>query len=155
MSSQDADYVLVKYTHPNRGQHKVLGVSTGISYGYRAGGEVFLVHINDVKAQNHLFEIINTDVNVPEVKRDTVSPTDLSTGKPVEVVEEKISQQTFFDLQTVAGISSTIAQQLNSAGVQDLQGLIDFGADNLMMIKGIGPKRAEAIIASAVEMSKQ
>jgi glycosyltransferase involved in cell wall biosynthesis len=54
-SMSDGDYVLSKYIHPNRGVHGVTGASTRTDYGYRAGGDVFLVHKNDIASQPHLF----------------------------------------------------------------------------------------------------
>jgi hypothetical protein len=54
----DSQYVLVKYTHPNIGQHTVMGMATQTKYGYRGGGEIFLVHAQDIAAQPHLFAVI-------------------------------------------------------------------------------------------------
>lgn len=56
----DAEYVLAKYIHPNVGQHPVIGVETKIRYGFRGGGEIFLVHKKDLTAQPHLFSVIDT-----------------------------------------------------------------------------------------------
>lgn len=66
----DAEFVLAKYTHPNRGEHAVIGTSTRTKYGFRGGGEIFLVHKDDVEAQPHLFEVIDQKPTpVPEVPR--------------------------------------------------------------------------------------
>jgi glycosyltransferase involved in cell wall biosynthesis len=56
----DAEYVLAKYIHPNIGQHPVIGAETHIRYGFRGGGEIFLVHKKDLTAQPHLFSVIDT-----------------------------------------------------------------------------------------------
>ena len=64
----DSLYVLVKYTHPNRGQHIVMGMATQTKYGYRGGGEIFLVHKQDIAAQPHLYEVIpNEPTPIPQV----------------------------------------------------------------------------------------
>ncbi|GAG15832.1 unnamed protein product, partial [marine sediment metagenome] len=54
-TSVDENLVRAKYLHPNRGQHLVIGGVEKINYGYRAGGDIFLVHKNDIASQPHLF----------------------------------------------------------------------------------------------------
>ena len=62
----DEDYVMIKYLHPNRGNHHVIGAETKTKYGYRGGGSQFLVNIKDVEAQPHLFEILDSSTKMPE-----------------------------------------------------------------------------------------
>jgi glycosyltransferase involved in cell wall biosynthesis len=77
----DADYSLAKYTHPNTGLHSVVGGHTGIKYGYRGGGEVFLVHRDDIQAQTHLFTIVDEKPTVipPLVKEAAPEPVAIAT----------------------------------------------------------------------------
>ena len=82
----DADFVMIKYNHPNIGEHKVVGASTGKNYGYRKGGDQFLVHMNDINLQPHLFVRIQVENPTPAVQApppaiQEVSPLpgDLST----------------------------------------------------------------------------
>jgi hypothetical protein len=56
MNVQDSALVLCKYKHPNIGQHPVVGAQTRTSYGYRSGGDEFLVNREDIRATPHLFE---------------------------------------------------------------------------------------------------
>ena len=55
MRLSDDDFVKVKYTHPNRGVHKVVGGVTKTMYGFRQGGSTFLVHKDDIAGFPHLF----------------------------------------------------------------------------------------------------
>lgn len=66
----DSDYVLVLYTHPNKGRHGVVGADTKKNYGYRAGGDQFLVHRRDVAAQPQFYRIIQSAERV-SVKQPT------------------------------------------------------------------------------------
>jgi glycosyltransferase involved in cell wall biosynthesis len=74
----DDNFVMAKYLHRNRGNHHVIGAATKTKYGYRGGGSQFLVNIEDVKAQPHLFEVIDGEAKVPE---QTVT----STAPPVAI----------------------------------------------------------------------
>jgi GT2 family glycosyltransferase len=73
MEHNDEDYVMVKYLHPNRGNHHVIGAETKTKYGYRSGGSQFLVNMKDIKAQPHLFEIIGSEAKVPEPEAGRVT----------------------------------------------------------------------------------
>jgi hypothetical protein len=75
----DSQYVLAKYTHPNIGQHVVMGVATQTKYGYRGGGEIFLVHKQDIAAQPHLFEVIPSEpLPIPQ-------PSPVAPPPPVQI----------------------------------------------------------------------
>jgi glycosyltransferase involved in cell wall biosynthesis len=45
---KDGDMVLIEYTHPNRGDHAVVGSVTKTFYGYHGQGARFLVHKDDI-----------------------------------------------------------------------------------------------------------
>jgi glycosyltransferase involved in cell wall biosynthesis len=75
----DEQYVMAKYVHPNQGVHGVIGVATRTNYGYRGGGETFLVHRDDVAAQPHLFQPLEI---VPVATAPAAPPPE--PVKPVE-----------------------------------------------------------------------
>lgn len=147
MTSSDEEFVLTLYLHPNRGQHHVIGGATGFNYGYRAGGDKFLVHVRDIVSQPNLFQRIT--VSIPkEVKVEPPKP------KAIEVVNEESEED--FDLQKIAGVSGSIAQNLNAAGIHSVRELANIDKNLLMQIKGIAERRADAIIASAnLELKKE
>lgn len=64
----DTELVECIYMSPNIGDHDVRGASTGIRYGYRAGGQRFLVHRADIAAQPHLFRQVE-GIRAPEPER--------------------------------------------------------------------------------------
>jgi predicted flap endonuclease-1-like 5' DNA nuclease len=52
-----------------------------------------------------------------------------------------------FDLQTLPGVTPQIAMGLQALGAHTPEDVVNLGVDGLRRIKGIGDKRAEAIIA--------
>lgn len=89
----------------NIGNKHVVGRITGIRYGYVGAGRQFLVHVEDIGAQPHLFRILQTHVtpppdNVPEVAPPTpvattpvnpnvrVAPLPKTTGIPEHIAPE-------------------------------------------------------------------
>ena len=87
----DGDVVMIRYKHPNRGQHQVRGSATRRDYGYRGGGEMFLVEHADAVAAPHLFEIVERPVakHIPEKKPDLQPPPDLLEVAVAKGVLEK------------------------------------------------------------------
>lgn len=147
----DDNFVLVRYTHPNRGQHRVIGAATGRDYGYHAGGDMFLVHKRDIEVQK-FFEVAETTAE-KKTSADIYghSPAPIEP-KPLPEAEEELEiddKRPFFDLQTIAGITSITEQMLHARGVYTPEDVIELGEDGLKEIKGIGDKRAESIIISA------
>ena len=83
----DQDFVLCIYTHPNVGQHRVLGGSTSMDYGYRGGGEVFLVHKADIRLESKKFKPVEIpEPPVPVEAEEVVMP---EPPPPVALVEEE------------------------------------------------------------------
>ncbi len=58
LEMNDEDFVMVDYTSKNIGTHTVVGAASKIDYGYRQGGDRFLVHKSDIKVSPHLFKPI-------------------------------------------------------------------------------------------------
>lgn len=152
----DDSIVLISYDHPNRGMHRVIGAATGTDYGYRAGGERFLVDKRDIAANPKIFTIINTQVEAPKQEIVETPPPVVAKGAKaprkeakVEVPEIKSAveeRKEYSDLQLIPGVTPTIAAQLNGMGVHTLQELADLSLDDLMNIKGIGKSRATTIM---------
>jgi len=85
-SMSDDNFVMCTYTHPNLGEHRVIGPATQIDYGFRGGGQEFLVHRADVDAAPNLFlkEIVpaveppsKQEVEVPAIE-DELPPENIA-----------------------------------------------------------------------------
>lgn len=70
----DNDVEMVRYMHPNRGQHPVYGLATKKFYGMRAGGgtETFLVHRADIAAAPHYYHMVAPIPTAP--RKEIVAP---------------------------------------------------------------------------------
>lgn len=100
----DDNFVLCLYNHPNTGDHPVVGSSTGMNYGYRAGGNTFLVHKADIASMPDLFIPVDTfskpvDKEVPdtvkeeevvdyEARNSTLIEDSVTLQKAIDVVEK-------------------------------------------------------------------
>ena len=140
--AEDKDLVLCIYQHPNRGDHKVTGPSTGTQYGYRGGGTRFYVHKNDIALAPHLFVPITV---VAEKKAEPPPPP--PPPPPREYNHPEEDKVEVFDLQGLPGVTPQIAMGLNAMGAHSPEDVLELGITGLSRIKGIGEKRAEAIIA--------
>lgn len=74
----DDDLVLCIYTSRNVGQHRVIGGATGKDYGYRGGGERFLVLKADIALESKKFQ----PVEVPVAPGVTMPEEDVVTETP-------------------------------------------------------------------------
>ncbi len=155
--ANDSDMVMARYKHPNRGQHTVVGPATKIKYGFRAGGDVFLVHKDDVRTQPHLYEEIETREVAAPVKappapppealpepealeaEDTTPPADVITGDSPPVRDINI-------VGRLPGVTAPIAEQLDADGIETADQVLELGIDGLQKYTGIGKVKAEAII---------
>lgn len=150
----DESFVKVRYDHPNRGDHRVVGPASRIDYGYRAGGDIFLVHKDDVKASPHLFTVIEVErgkVQAPiEEKVATPEPTPLTKGES-EVIHEAGESIAVLDPQSLPGVTPTVAKEMENAGINSLEKILKMGVDGLLGVKGIGKARAELIYNYAKE----
>jgi glycosyltransferase involved in cell wall biosynthesis len=80
---EDSEFVLCRYTHPNTGQHMVVGAETRVQYGYRGGGEIFLVHRKDIQAQPHLYLVLEQEARpVPQPPPEVPPPPALVIAEP-------------------------------------------------------------------------
>lgn len=94
VQSVDDKMVTIRYKHPNIGNHMVIGRATGTKYGYRGGGAVFDVHIDDIRAASNLFEIIENPQVPDEILPQKQSPPpqllESPPPPPLEVVAEEV-----------------------------------------------------------------
>jgi glycosyltransferase involved in cell wall biosynthesis len=164
----DNDFVLTEYMHMNRGQHSVVGASTGIKYGYRGGGDIFLVHKNDIAVQPHLFRAVRSAPEQTSIPRPP-EPSPIVEPEIVEVEEQKTTEEIFlgpeaeedvpeieevieqekFDLQTIPGVTPAIADALAEMGGVNPREIIKLGVNKIKKIKGVGPTRAFLIYDGA------
>lgn len=63
--NSDSNFVLVDYLSLNTGEHGVVGMSTRTNYGYRKGGDKFIVHVDDIAIQPHLFKLVASNPDAP------------------------------------------------------------------------------------------
>lgn len=160
---QDSNMIRIQYMHQNKGSHPVIGAVTRTHYGYRRGGDIFLMHRSDIEAQPHLFvEQEDMVLNAPKVERTTPPPTPVKQPpkveeKPVAINEEPDEAQlvaiddakTRADIinpQLLPGVSPTIAKDMEVAGLKTYQAIIDAGMSGLTKINGLGPAKAGGIL---------
>jgi predicted flap endonuclease-1-like 5' DNA nuclease len=197
----DSEFKLCQYLHPNRGQHPVIGGAVfanripelqmigareggfKIHYGFRGGGEKFLVHVEDIKMAPHLFRAVEMPPQPPPVERQPlagpipvdfqgqeividVSDDDNSPPAPKRIDlgqvmgagreqprEEPISGNGR-DLQKLPGVTAKMAANLSRQGVNDLDDILDLGEEGLAELNNIGPQRAKIIFNAAMERAK-
>jgi glycosyltransferase involved in cell wall biosynthesis len=183
----DADFVKAKYMHPNRGQHRVIGSTLfptrfeglnmidkgdgfAIDYGYRAGGDTFLIHRADHELQAHLFHILEERIPTPATPRGDLPPppstpipshleeiaqaasevTDKTAADVFESIVETVSKEPpsmqGFDPQTLPGITAEIAQQFEADGIASISEIVELGVEGLQKYKGIGAVKAQRIL---------
>ena len=196
LALSDDSFKLCVYTHPSRGQTHVYGAPLfreridgvhmiqdrqnrlwKIHYGWRAGGEKFLVHVEDIKTAPHLFREVDTGPRPPSIEKQPVEP-------PVRIVDEEVEDtrppepkridlkavvdreqsvpvaqeykppSNGFDLQTFPGVTHKVAEELERRGVDSLDDILDLGEDGLKDIPYIGPVRAKMLYGAAMEAAR-
>lgn len=152
MNTVDEEYVLVQYMSPNKGQHPVTGTATGTKYMYRRGGEVFLIHRDDLAAQPHMFTMVD-NMNHPgrpveKVKKQAPQPPpSITEPKVEEVVDEPppFVEEAEFDLQKLPGVTPAIARRMRLSGLKSPDVILQHGTEALVAVKGIAAKKADMI----------
>lgn len=166
----DNDYVLILYTHPNRGKHGVIGAATKKNYGYRSGGEQFLVHKDDIRAQPQFYRAIQKAEAIkfstptpaapppPRPKFEVVPPVQepvpptvpvpvMAEGDTVrETVVQSSKPKNIVDLGLLPGVTPAIEKNLRAAGIITKEDFLKAGVDGLVEVKYVGLARAEAIM---------
>jgi hypothetical protein len=140
-----------------------------IHYGWRGGGERFLVHKDDVQIASHLFTPAESRPAAPKVERKMPEAPASLTEPPVTYVEEEDddmppapkridldavlsdspgSTDNGFDLQKLPGVTARIAKRL---GDISLEKIMEIGEEGLQEFDGIGPTRARSIYMAVAE----
>jgi predicted flap endonuclease-1-like 5' DNA nuclease len=175
MNNQQVDdnFIMVEYTHPNRGQHRVIGAVTKTAYGFRGGGERFLVHKDDVAAQPQYYrpiQAVAAKVALPTYIQDTPPPPPvLKPTEPVQAVlpkaslaelldhpvdartQEDMLAESAFDLQLLPGITPSIEVGLKQHGLSTPQAIIAAGVQGLERVKYVGETKARMIYEYVVD----
>ena len=169
MQQTDGDFVMCEYTNPRGGSHGVIGnavfdqryiqsmvkVPNGwsINYGYHSQGDRFLVHKEDIRLNQQWFTQVQTPtatrvLKVPEIRTE---PKPISEPQEIKLLRpEAVVPSTYFDFQTLPGVNEDLSIGLNELGAHSLQDVVDLG-ETITSVKGIGPAKAEAILAAANE----
>lgn len=195
LALSDDSFKLCVYRSPNRGQthtfgnaifreridgvHMVQDRNTKlwrIHYGWRGGGDKFLVHVEDIRQTPHLFQVVDDGPRPPKVEKKPIEPPisiieaeEVEDTRPPEpkridlkrVIEreEKVPVETKFtpstgngfDLQKFPGVTHKVAEELERRGVESLDDILDMGEDGLKDIPYIGSVRAKMLYNAAVE----
>ena len=146
-NQSDPNYIMVEYIGP-RGKHNVVGVVTRIDYGYRGGGERFLVHRDDIQGTPQYFREIDPSPQPPQVmRRPLAPPPNLMSPEPEAVPvlgpsaeddtipDEKPTERPLFvgdGLDIVPGITKPILTRLQAAGITTKSQLLTLGKEGLM-----------------------
>lgn len=144
-SGNDIDFIMVRYTSANTGDHPVVGNITGLKYGYRCGGDAFLVHRRDVQGNPDLFEPIDIKYNDSAkeysdvvAERNSVSVSG-ENEKEVESVTTFLKEEDVIDeinedneLLGLPNITEEIVNQLNKNGVFTIYDIVNIGVDQLI-----------------------
>ena len=152
----DEDLILCRYASRNRGKHMVYGqiinplTGKKFSYGYRAGGDTFLVHKDDVYNTNRHGQTSLRGLFIPiEEKHEVVAPEPEPvqvTAPPEPVVEPLPFEPHSFNFQTLPGVTPSIAREFIRLGYNGPDDVLEAGVEGLQEIKGIGETRAAKII---------
>jgi glycosyltransferase involved in cell wall biosynthesis len=142
--NNDAEFVMVIYNHPNKGEHPVTGPATGLNYGQRAGGDRFLVHKNDVALMGNLFtpisDLVAAGASAPSIPVDEVK-------EPEPIVRE-------FDVNTVPGVTPEIAQMFTDKGFATKEQFITLDNEALNEME-IPASRVKTILKSIKKLSNE
>lgn len=165
----DDSMIMIKYKHPNRGQHTVVGPVTKIKYGFRAGGDTFLVHKDDIANNDHLYEPIASAEGASAAKAPVAAPPaappspiaveeEVETSAPPDVVSGPESAAPASKAVNIVGrlpgVTAPIAEQLDADGIETADQVLELGVNGLMKYKGIGAVKAETIIEAVTALQK-
>ena len=145
---EDQDLIMVEYNHPNIGQHPVVGPSTKIKYGYRAGGDRFLVHKDDINSNPHTFKPVRQESGGVVVEKEKPSPPPPPPPQPPAIAEqpELPEQQKFTPLDlSELDLSKRVIQNLARKGFVTEERVLEAGVEGLQEVKWVGQATAKEI----------
>jgi hypothetical protein len=88
-SMEDNNLILCTYNHPNIGQHIVIGPATKNRYGYHGGGDVFLVHVLDIKGRPDLYVPVDRESPKVSMKEDISTSVERVESIETHIEDEK------------------------------------------------------------------
>lgn len=133
----DEEFLVVLYDHPNVGMHPVVGPATGIAYGYRSGGEQFLVNKKDIASKPDIFK--------PILAEKTVVSDQLLNAEIAELPVPPVKKVADFTGMT---ISKETEAKLIAAEIMSAKDIVAAGKGGLEAA-GIPSKVAAMILKSA------
>lgn len=154
----DKDFEMIIYTHPNTGDHKVVGMATSRKYGHKSKGDTFLVHKADIAVQPNYFKIIIPEA--PPVQETLV--VEPSTLEPEDLIKEIAPPTAIAELSDSTEIAipsdefkdfigniyyNRLCKVCGEMGIVSMSELSSLSYDDLIAIKGVGPTLASKIIA--------
>jgi glycosyltransferase involved in cell wall biosynthesis len=175
----DENIVVVRYKHPNTGQHPVVGAATKTFYGYRGGGEQFLVDRRDAEAQPQYFEVVTNNVvsydadaeeellpepePLPEVAVETARVAEEAVEAAPEAEEEPVATRDWEinastmsvdytdDILDLSGLNlpKRSVNALERRGIITPEQVLELGVDALTNIKWVSRSIAELVYAEA------
>jgi hypothetical protein len=150
----DENFKLIKYLHTSRGQHPVIGLATKLRYGYRRGGESFLVHLSDIAAAPNLFVSVEEPIARRVEPMPVAAPQRIQESAPPEPVMvtddsvsalEKAVMAVRFDMQLLPGATSQVVKSLSEAALTNPEAILEAGVDGLEQVRYIGATKAKLI----------
>jgi len=141
------DMVYVKLVDGSISDHRI--VVEGTEYGYRTGGDVFLMVLEHAKKYPNRFQVIAIEepqAQVETPKPVTAPPPELVDNTPAPVIEDDETPEVTFD--DLTGLSAAQIQALSNA-FGTIQDLAIASIDSVMEVKGFGEARSRNVIAQA------
>lgn len=142
-SETDSEFLLVEYTHPSRGSHMVVGPATRTRYGYRSGGEKFLVHRDDIRVQPDFFRPVEPKPVATAPEPAPEPPPEPSPLGPI--VEEPEPPKPIHAPLVELGITDSQLTTLLDGGFETIDQIVEASMDELTAVHGIGAKTAQAL----------
>jgi hypothetical protein len=130
----------VLYNHPNTGDHSVVGPATGINYGYRCGGDKFLVHKEDINLMPQLFMPVGGSIGSVQAPRPQVI-----APPPPEPVKVSAPEMKKFNIHSVPGITDEIASELILNGYESEEKFFTLTEEDLKKIDKMSPTRIRIV----------
>lgn len=131
----DSNYVLAKYNHLNVGGHRVIGPSSRIDYGYRSGGDEFLVHKMDVESDPQLFTPVRDQQ--PEVAQAVESIVSTQEPTPAPKPLKKAELRDF--------VTDAIARELEKRGYKTVGDVAKASMGDLQKTPGLTVHKARKL----------
>jgi len=182
MRSEDDNFLMCKYTHPNKGNQKVVGAATGTRYGHKGGGAEFLVHRSDVEAQPHFFTPIPATIQdvaieiaeivdmpgVPQLIEMDVQPivqasAQESVTEPAQELAQEVAQEVAQPdvqpdvpkLKTIEEIMQRPVAPVETAQISDLRSLPGISPAIAEQLETIGITTQEGVLALGADGLQQ